>query len=282
MRSIDILIYITKGKILLILALILSSCSTLSPIERKENADKIANSHGFTSKLVRGGQFLIYTYQKITDSALPYYIYIEGDGFIIDRGTISKDPTPRNPLLITLASIDHRPNVIYIAKPCQYSLSTNRDVCNNSYWTGKRLSDDSVESINEVINKIAKNNDVNLIGFSGGGGLAALIAARNHKVKSIITIAGNLDHVAFNKLHHTEPMTASLNPIEYAKLINHIPQLHLSGAEDKIVPPIIAESFTEKSHSRCVHQKTYQGCSHAKGWSLIWGDIIKKPVVCTD
>lgn len=266
--------------LIFVLAFTLTSCGTLSPMERKDNADKIALSNGFNNKLVRGDKFLIYTYQKITDQAKPYVIYIEGDGFIASRGSISSDPTPRNPVLITLASIDNRPNVVYIARPCQYSLEYNSNICDKSYWTSKRLSNDSVESINEVIKTIARNNDVNLVGFSGGGGIAILVAARNPNIKSVITIAGNLDHIKFNKIHNAEPMMESLNPIDYTAKIQNIPQLHLSGEDDKIVPPVIAESFTKKSSSKCVHQKTFAGCTHAKGWSLVWKDIIKEPLTC--
>lgn len=266
--------------LILLIVFSLSSCGSQSIIKRKDNADSIAYSAGFTSKLVQGGKFLIYTYQKITNPTKPYVIYIEGDGSIISRGIISSDPTPRNHMLLELATIDNRPNVIYVARPCQYSIDSNLQVCNSNYWTSKRLSDDSVESINEVINKIAKTSDVDLVGFSGGGGIAILVAARNTKVKSVITIAGNLDHVLFNKLHNTSPMRDSLNPIDYVHKISNIPQLHLSGGSDNIVPPIIAKTFVEKSNSRCSHIKIISNFTHTKGWNTIWKDITSTPVVC--
>ena len=68
------------------------------------------------------------------------------------------------------------------------------------------MSKDSVNAINEVINKLTKGQTVDLIGFSGGGGIAALVTAQNHKVRSIITIAGNLDHKAFNDYPRADVM----------------------------------------------------------------------------
>lgn len=247
----------------------------MNPKERKELADNIASNAHFTNQLVKGDKFQIYTYQKITDPSKEYAIYLEGDGYIF-----YSDPTPMNPMLIRLASLDHRPNVIYIARPCQYAIENNTGVCNSSYWTTKRMSEDSVNAMNEVINKITHNKPINLIGFSGGGGMAALIAARNPKVQSIITIAGNLDHIAFNNYHRSMQMTESLNPIDYADKIRLIPQLHLSGANDRAVPPFIAEAFVKKSNSKCVYNKTFPNFTHSKGWEMIWKSVIAEPVKC--
>lgn len=247
----------------------------MNPKERKELADFIATNAHFTPKLVKGDKFLIYTYQKITDPAKPYQIYIEGDGYIFYG-----DPTPMNPMLIRLAALDNRPNIVYIARPCQYTIKNNQSVCDASYWTSKRMSEDSVQALNEVINKVSNGQIVDLIGFSGGGGIATLIAARDPKIRSIITIAGNLDHKAFNDYHNSMHMTESLNPIDYATQISQIPQLHLSGSNDKSVPPFIAEEFVKKSNSRCVHNKIFKGFTHSKGWDLVWKNIIQNPIRC--
>lgn len=253
---------------------LVTSCS-MNPKKRKELADSIATNAQFTPKLVKGDKFLIYTYQKITDPSKPYEIYIEGDGYIF-----YDNPTPMNPMLIRLATLDSRPNIIYIARPCQYTIENNQGVCNASYWTTKRMSEDSVNAITEVINKVTAGQYVDLIGFSGGGGIAALVAARDHKVRSIITIAGNLNHKAFNDYHGSIHMTESLNPIDYAQKINKIPQLHLSGSDDKSVPPFIAEEFIKKSNSPCVHNKTFEGFTHSKGWDSVWKSITQEPIKC--
>lgn len=263
-----------------VLLCFLSSCSILSPADRKTLADGIATEAHFSNKLEKGDKFWLYTYQKISDPKAPFVVYIEGDGFIVYGDSISNDPTPMNPMLLRLAAIDNRPNIIYIARPCQYSKNQNLGVCDSSYWTSKRMSEDSVEAIDEIIRKITRNNPVDLVGFSGGGGIAVLVAARNHNVRSIITVAGNLDHVAFNKYHKTTPMTGSLNPIDYVGYVKNIPQLHLSGAQDRAVPPFIAENFQKAGGSRCIDREIFPGFTHSKGWESVWSSIISRDISC--
>lgn len=239
------------------------------------------DSHNFKKILVKGGDFWITTYQKITNEHEPYVFYIEGDGFAFNnKYTPSSDPTPREPMLINLAIMDERPNIVYIARPCQYTPMDLNPKCNKQYWTSKRLSDDSVHSINDVINHINHNNKFSLIGYSGGGGIAILVAARNNMVRDIITIAGNLDIVMHTKYHNVSLMAGSLNPIDYAKQLNHIPQLHLSGKEDKVVPTFIANEFVQSSSSTCVKQEIFPEVNHRKGWGKIWKSVYTRPLTC--
>jgi len=99
-------------------------------------------------------------------------------------------------------------------------------------------------------------------------------------VKNIITIAGNLDHTEFTKHHNVSPMTGSLNPIDYTSSVKHIPQIHMSGNEDNIVPSYIADKFTNKASSICVKKELYPNVSHLDGWNKIWEDIHSKPINC--
>ena len=38
-----------------------------------------------------------------------------------DGSANSDNPTPVNPMLLKLATMDKRPNIVYIARPCQYT-----------------------------------------------------------------------------------------------------------------------------------------------------------------
>lgn len=251
-----------------------------------ENRDplSIGRLYGYEKVLVKGGDFWITTYQKITDHNKPNVYYIEGDGAAFEgKYRISRNPTPRRQMLMILASIDKRPNVIYIGRPCQYTPMDLNPKClhDTSYWTDKRMSDDTVIAINDVINKTNSSGaKFSLVGYSGGGGIAVLIAARNPRVKDIITVAGNLDHRAFTDYHNVTPMIGSLNPINYAKLVNQIPQWHLSGGKDKIVPPFIADKFVQAAGSTCVKQKIFSGNDHRAGWDAVWEYIYTTPLRC--
>ncbi|NIQ12880.1 MAG: alpha/beta hydrolase, partial [Candidatus Dadabacteria bacterium] len=79
------------------------------------------------------------------------------------------------------------------------------------------------------------------VGYSGGGTVAALIATRRNDVSSLTTIAANLDHAEWTRLHHISPLTGSLNAVNFIDKIENIDQLHFVGGKDKIVPKEIID-----------------------------------------
>src|SRR5690606_13468548 len=122
----------------------------------------------------------------------PYVFYIEGDGFAFKNGFPTEDPTPTSPVFFNLAVADARANVVYMARPCQYTPMELNPACSTEFWHRKRMSEEVVASINDAINKIRHNKPFSIIGYSGGGGIAVLVSARNRAAQSIITVAGNL------------------------------------------------------------------------------------------
>lgn len=255
---------------------------------RDARIDYIAQTNGFTKHLVKGGEFWLTTYQKVSDKSLPYVFYIESDGAPFTAYGVSDNPTPINPLMLELAALDDRPNVVYIARPCQYTPMNLNPSCDKIYWTYKRMSEEVITSVNNTINIINSNHlPFSIIGYSGGGGIAVLIAARNEHVQDIITLAGNLDHISFVKYHQQRPrkqgispMVGSLNPIDYTAEVSHIPQLHISGSQDETVPIFIADKFVHKSNSICVHQEIFNNKTHSQGWKGIWKTILALPLEC--
>lgn len=268
-----------KFTIFLVSLLLLGGCA--SGKDAPVAPEEIGKLYGFETVFVEGGGFLITTYQKVHDKKAPYVFYIEGDGAAFTyRHMVSTNPTPRARVFIELAAMDKRQNVVYVARPCQYTPMDLNPKCEKSYWTEKRLSDDSIEALNEVINKVNNGQKFSLVGYSGGGGVAVLIAARNPMVRDIVTIAGNLDIAAFTAYHKTPPMKESLNPVDYAKLIKDIPQFHTSGEKDRIVPPSIAIKYVKESDSPCVRQQTFKGVTHKNGWNKIWAESYNIPIRC--
>jgi hypothetical protein len=259
---------------------ILSGCNT-NRLNANKTADHLAKKQSFTQKLVKGGDFWITTYEKITDSDSPFVIYIEGEGEIIpNKYFVSENPTPTRPMFINLAFADHRPNVVYLARLCQYTPMELNPKCNNQYWNDKRYSEETVAAMNEAINKITQGKRFDLVGFSGGGGIAVLVAARNNKVNSILTIAANLDIDEFAKYHKTRPIVGSLNPIDYADNVKHIPQIHFSGAKDKVVPPFIGENFVNKINTGCARHEIIPQAEHNSYWNKVWSYILSSKMVC--
>ncbi|MFY9590304.1 alpha/beta hydrolase family protein [Rickettsia endosymbiont of Halotydeus destructor] len=272
----------TNAVKLFFISILLFAC-TPNVATRTKNSAALATQNNFQPKYVKGGDFVLTTYQRITDKNLPYVFYIEGDGHISEKyAAVSDNPTPLTTMLLQLAIMDNRPNIVYIARPCQYTPLELNPKCNsNRYWVEKRIGKEVVDSIDDVINNITNGQKFSLVGFSGGGGVAVMVAVNNKNVKDIITIAGNLDTVTFDNTHNGRGyLSHSFNPIDYAKQVNNIPQLHLSGAGDKRVPPFIAERYVEVSNSPCVKQKVLPNTTHIKGWETIWPSLLKIDINC--
>ncbi|MFO1129964.1 MAG: alpha/beta hydrolase [Rickettsiales bacterium] len=227
--------------LIFILLLALSSCTSFNKIPTR-----------FKKEIIKGGEFYITTFHDIKDTSKDYVVYIEGDGFITkDNKNPTNNPTPKNKLVLALAAEDFRKNIVYIARPCQFTPPELNENCNSAYWTSKRWSPEVIDSMNEVIDKITRSGNVHLVGFSGGGGMAVLIGSRNSNVKSIITIAGNLDHVKFNKFHKAKQCTDSLNPTDFSDRTFDIKQIHIVGRKDKIVPEFIVDDFINSFNIKC-------------------------------
>lgn len=267
---------------LLIISLnFLASC-TSNVQQRTELSDQVAINNSFKKELVKSDNFLITTYQKIQDHTQPIVFYIEGDGLPQKGGFLTDNPTPIKQMLIKLAVLDKRPNVVYVGRLCQYTPMELNPKCKQNYWGSERFSIETVNVINDIIAKISQNKPYSLIGFSGGGTIATLIAAQDKNVKDIITLAGNLDTDEFLKLQGLPGyFINSINPVKIAGKINHIPQLHISGGADSRVPKIILDNYLAASgSSTCVQSKIYSGIAHQGAWYKIWQEILAISLTC--
>lgn len=256
------------------LILILAAC-TNSVQTRRDNAYDIATQAGFQPLVLRTPFIKLAGFYKKGSSNLEPIIYIEGDGFAwIDRYTVSKNPTPKTPLALKLAVLDKSPTVIYLARPCQYIDLKQEQNCSSSLWTQARFSQEIVSSYHHALRKIQTTLNAkgfHLVGFSGGGAIASLVANQNSSILSLRTIAGNLDHASLNKLKKVTPLTESLNPVSNIKNITNIPQIHYSGSQDKIIPQWVAQSFIKKiNNPSCAYHQVIEEATHLQGWQDIW------------
>jgi pimeloyl-ACP methyl ester carboxylesterase len=264
--------------------LLLSACMA-GPAERVDRARAIATSARLSEAPLPGDGFTLISFGRFTQPGAPLTVYLEGDGLAwIDRDQISSDPTPRSPTGLLLAAADPGPNVLYLGRPCQYGDAGRNPLCTKALWSSAIFSPRVVAATNQALDHYLKGRDVagiDLVGFSGGGGLAVLLAAGRHDVRSLRTLAGNLDHAAFTSLHKVSPLSQSLNPADQAQALAQIPQLHLVGGEDEVVPMAIASSYAARmTDQRCLEIRRVEGVSHASGWPEAWARLVKEPVVC--
>jgi len=260
--------------IILTIALLSSGCvSKLSPKVRQYTADTVAQSGNLVQQKIATDDFLLTTYQRFDATAdnKQMVVYIEGDGMAwISRDQLSSNPTPVQPIALKLASIDTNANVLYIARPCQYLWPQKMNRCSSRYWSDKRGSEEVISSINQAISIVKQKQNISsirLIGYSGGGGIAALIADRRADVNEFVSVSGNLNYKLFTQTHNLSPMNGSIDPITVANQIGSIPQIHYVGADDKIIPRQIALSFSDKV-------KVINDVSH-DNWPDKWAQILR-------
>ena len=116
-----------------------------------------------------------------------------------------------------------------------------------------------------------------LVGFSGGGTIAALLAATRDDVDRLITVAGNLNHQAWTTHHSISPLSHSLNPADYREQLAHIEQIHFVGANDKVIPPFLTQQFVtdlpDNSQAKVVVVPNQE---HGCCWEDIWADLMQQ------
>lgn len=236
---------------LCILSLTAGCANIPTPSQRLLTADQLAVEKNWGRISIEAEQFDFVSF--IPDTILSkkiLTIYIEGDGLAwLNQTTPSADPTPIYPLGLLLALKHTNGNAAYLARPCQFTGGVHTKNCGSSYWTNKRFSVEVIESSNVAINNLKQifgAEKLQLIGYSGGGAIAALVAAGRNDVARLITIAGNLDHESWVVKHHISHLTGSLNPKEYWRQLQHIPQIHFVGEYDDVVSFEIVDAYRSR------------------------------------
>ena len=197
-------------------------------------------------------------------------IYIEGDGRAwITRYKPSLDPTPHSTWFAQLAMDDPQPS-LWLARPCQYIKSPN---CNVRHWTNERFSQEVIDSFEQALDQLKMeygNTQFELVGYSGGAAVALLLAARRNDIHSVYTLAGNLSPQRWTEQLRLSPLSGSLEPSHYKAQLRHIPQRHLSGAEDKVIPSNLALDWQQTLASPCLEVISLPSVDHHTGWAQAW------------
>lgn len=263
-------------------AFLISACSSTPPVnERISNTRELASRASFTERLISTPAFELLSFAKgLGKPSDTLVVYIEGDGHAWKTASLpSNNPTPINPLALRLAMQDTRSAVAYLARPCQFVSLPSRN-CSESAWTSARFSPAVVDAMNEAVNILKKDygaKNIILVGYSGGGAIAVLVAAKRTDVQALITVAGNLDTDAWVRLYDLEPLSGSLNPASVANQLRSVPQTHFIGGKDEVIPKALVQSYLAKmgSPNRAkVIELPNDG--HVCCWSENWQSLLKE------
>lgn len=249
--------------------IVLQSCATPAYIDVERAADELG-LHRSTEQGAAYEHVLYRSGNRVGKDKL--HVYIEGDGVAWRwRRIISSDPTPRNPLMLRLMSTDPA-NTLYVGRPCYFGTVANL-ACNSDVWTYSRFSSEVVASMATIIRRHSvAYSSVVLIGHSGGGALAMLIAERLSNVDAVVTVAGNLDTDKWVDHHNYTALHGSDNPASRPALPATVRQLHLLASEDQVIPPALVDEWIARQPT--AQRWFFEGFNHSCCWQDSWNNVL--------
>ena len=238
-----------------IACLYLSGCVLSTPMVtpkvRTLHATHLATTMGWKERSIHTSLFTLKAYTPTKQKkAKVLTIYIEGDGLAwLSEDMPSDNPTPIEPLGLKIALRNQKNNqVAYLARPCQFVFQEEWRGCREIYWTNLRFSPEVIHATNEAVDYLKKYyhaSNIILVGYSGGGAVATLVAARRTDVIRLITVAAMLDMNQWVHQKNLTPLDGSLNPADFEKALASIPQTHWVGGKDTIVPKEVAFAYAK-------------------------------------
>ena len=256
-----------------VVVLSVSACAVLESGVR-DAAIVAAASSGLSREEISAGRFSLTSWHRGLPGARHITVYIEGDGHAwTSRRRLSEDPTPRDPLALRLAAKDPGAAVLYLARPCQFGGESLAPGCDARYWSSHRYAPEVLAALDSALDwaRARAGADVSarfgLVGYSGGGALAALLAQQRDDVAWLLTIAANLDVHAWTSHHGLSPLSGSSDPVTHARRLRGLPQEHLVGDRDEVVPAPTRARFLAASEAR---QRIVDGATHSCCWVETW------------
>lgn len=243
-----------KRLLIILSCLYLSGCisSTIpSPESRSVHAAQLAKKVGWKEHAIHTSAFTLKAYgSPAPKKTKTLTIYIEGDGLAwLSKNRPSNNPSPHVPSGLKMAIHDKKDYpVAYLARPCQFVFQEEWRNCRQEYWTNLRFSPEVIQSMNQAVTYLKKYyhaKQLVLVGYSGGGTIATLVAARRTDVVQLVTVAAILDTDYWVKQDGLTPLYGSLNPADEWKNLISIPQTHWVGGQDRVVPKEVAFAFAQ-------------------------------------
>jgi dienelactone hydrolase len=261
------------------LVFMLAACVGVPSAQRVQDADQLARQHGWNSVRIEADPFVLVAYapQEVR-STETLSIYIEGDGLAwISSSQPSLNPTPIHAVGLQLALQQPSGTAVYLARPCMYVEGQESRHCAMTYWTDKRFSEEVIASSNTAVSQLKAMfgaKKIELVGYSGGGAVVALVAARRDDVARLVTVAGNLEPVVWANAHHASPLRGSLNPADAWEQLQYVPQFHFVGGKDQNITQTVTEAYLARfpdEHKPLVRRvpEFEHGCC----WTQQWADL---------
>ena len=250
---------------------IITACA---PLERSA---QIARDADWQASTLQAAGMHMRSYQQFTEEARSelLHVYLGGDGRPWLGGRYpARDPSGSNPLVLDLMRLDPGP-AVYLGRPCYHGLAEH-DYCEPALWTMGRYSEPIIDAMRHAIGQLLSRlqpRAVVLVGYSGGGVLALAIAEQLALPVYVVTLGGNLDVKAWTDYHGYLPLDGSRDPSRSPARYASIPQLHLQGAQDSVVPPATTLRYTAALPETAV--LLLPEADHRCCWSVPWKRLLR-------
>jgi pimeloyl-ACP methyl ester carboxylesterase len=203
-------------------------------------ADAVLGHAGFTQRRLASADFPVHAWLRVRgDETLT--VVIEGDGATwFNPRWPPGDPTPEASQAAALA-LEISGSVAYVARPCQFELTS---ACHLEHWTSARFAPELVKALERTLDQLkefvgAKN--LRLVGHSGGGVMAVLLAQGRSDVTGVVTLMAPLAIGEWTKLLDLSSLDGS-DPMDQPSL--RVPAIHVAGGRDSVVPSEIVKRYT--------------------------------------
>jgi pimeloyl-ACP methyl ester carboxylesterase len=241
----------------------------------RQRVEEWAAPRGFRAEAIDAGGFTLFSLLRGTAASVT--VYIEGDGAPWPSVfQPPRDPTPVRPLALALAARDPAPAAAYLGRPCQYLDEAQRKGCDVAHWSSRRFAPEAVLAMDEAVNRLkarAGARRVRLVGHSGGGVIAALLAMRRNDVDSLVTIAAPLSLADWTAAHGLSPLEQALDPLLEPAVALSVRAVHFAGGGDTVVPPAVVEGFVRRHGGRL---ETIADFDHDCCWVRDWPVLLRR------
>ncbi len=229
--------------------MILAGCASVSG--RMDHLAQLLDHSGFRSETIQTPDFQVFSAfhpDMVASHNKSGRIYLEGDGYAwVTRFRVSDNPSPREPAGLQMAIASGAP-AIYLARPCQF---TNDSQCSADFWTYDRFHPRVVGSVNAALDKLKTRFGIEsfeLIGYSGGGYVAMLLAAKRSDISKVTTVAGVIDPAAWVDHHNVSPLRLSQTTDFLLHASVQTEFIHLCGGNDSVMPCALTRDFLDKAN----------------------------------
>lgn len=253
-------------------AALLSACATQGPAYlhgSQGRPESWATARGWSPVALQPGQFKLLALLRQSRQTPSLTVYLEGDGAPWPGAyRPPRDPTPLRPMALLLAERDPTTSVAYLGRPCQYLAPAALTDCSSAYWSERRFAPEVLNAMDHALSQLkqlAGAERLRLIGYSGGGVIATLLAQRRDDVEALVTLAAPLALAEWARLKGLSPLHGSLDPLDGPGPLPYA--VHLVGNRDQVVPHLLGARFVARHGGRLERLPDFDhGCCWVEHW----------------